>query len=483
VSASTPLLDGARRRLRDLDPYRMNGRVSELIGLVVESRGPEASVGERCRILVPGHRTGRPPLDAEVVGFREGRTLLMPLGDATGVGPGQTVVATGAALRVDLGEGLLGRVLDGLGRPIDGRPAPAIESQRPVDAAPPDPLARPTIRTPLALGVRAIDALMPCGRGQRLGIFAGSGVGKSTTMGMMARGTTADVNVIALVGERGREVREFIEHDLGPEGLARSVVVVATSDQPALVRIKAAFVATTIAEFFRDRGADVLLMMDSVTRLATAQREVGLAIGEPPATRGYTPSVFAMLPRLLERAGTAETGSITALYTVLVEGDDMNEPVADAVRSILDGHIVLSRELAHRHHYPAIDVLQSVSRLAPQLLSPEHLAAGGRLRELLAAHRRAEDLIAIGAYVPGSDLRVDEARAKMEDLLAFLRQGTGDPYSRDEALERLLALAGEGAAAPAGDAAEADPAELPGPDEGLTGAFNPLPPGVEVVPA
>lgn len=471
----TLALDLARRRLRDLDPYRLNGRVSELIGLVVESRGPEASVGERCEILVPGHRTGRPPLQAEVVGFREGRTLLMPLGDAAGVGPGQTVVASGGAVRVDLGRGLLGRVLDGLGRPIDGTPAPPVEARRAVDAAPPDPLARPPIRTPMELGVRAIDTLMPCGRGQRLGIFAGSGVGKSTLMGMMARGTAADVNVIALVGERGREVREFIEHDLGPEGLARSVVVVATSDQPALVRIKAAFVATAVAEFFRDGGADVLLMMDSVTRLATAQREVGLAIGEPPATRGYTPSVFALLPRLLERAGTAPVGSITALYTVLVEGDDMNEPVADAVRSILDGHVVLSRELAHAHQYPAIDVLQSVSRLAPQLLSPEHLDAGGRLRGLLAAHRRAEDLISIGAYVPGSDPRVDEARAKLDDILAFLRQGMGEPYSRDAALGRLLALAG-----PAGPLVEDAPQSATG---GLTGSFNPLPPGVQVVPA
>jgi flagellum-specific ATP synthase len=471
----------ARARLRTLDPYRMNGRVSELIGLVVESRGPEASVGERCEIHVPGTRTGAPPLQAEVVGFREGKTLLMPLGDATGVGPGQTVVASGGAVQVDVGVGLLGRVLDGLGRPIDGLPAPAIDARRPIDAPPPDVLRRPTIREPMALGVRAIDALMPCGRGQRLGIFAGSGVGKSTTLGMMARGTSADVNVIALVGERGREVREFIEHDLGPEGLARSVVVVATSDQPALVRIKAAFVATTIAEFFRDQGADVLLMMDSVTRLATAQREVGLAIGEPPATRGYTPSVFAMLPRVLERAGTAPVGSITALYTVLVDGDDMNEPVADAVRSILDGHIVLSRELAHRHHYPAIDVLQSVSRLAPQLLAPEHLDAGGRLRGLLAAHARAEDLIAIGAYIPGSDPRVDEARAKLADIEGFLTQGTHDPYSRDEALGRLLALTGS-CAPVATDAAfvAAVPAVPPG---GMTGAFDPLPPGVEVVPA
>jgi flagellum-specific ATP synthase len=466
----------ARARLRSLDPYRMNGRVSELIGLVVESRGPEASVGERCEIHVPGTRTGTPPLQAEVVGFREGKTLLMPLGDATGVGPGQAVVASGGAVQVDVGAGLLGRVLDGLGRPIDGLPAPAVEARRPIDAAPPDVLRRPTIREPMELGVRAIDALMPCGRGQRLGIFAGSGVGKSTTMGMMARGTSADVNVIALVGERGREVREFIEHDLGPEGLARSVVVVATSDQPALVRIKAAFVATTIAEFFRDQGADVLLMMDSVTRLATAQREVGLAIGEPPATRGYTPSVFAMLPRLLERAGTSPAGSITALYTVLVEGDDMNEPVADAVRSILDGHVVLSRELAHAHHYPAIDVLQSVSRLAPQLLGPEHLEAGGRLRGLMAAHKRAEDLIAIGAYVPGSDPRVDEARAKLEDILGFLRQGAGEPYSREEALGRLLALAGS-----TGTVVQEAPA--PPVAGGLTGGFDPLPPGAQVVPA
>ncbi len=466
----------ARERLRALDPYRLNGRICELIGLVVESRGPEAGVGERCEILLPGHRTGRPPLQAEVVGFREGRTLLMPLGDAAGIGPGQTVVATGGALRIDLGAGLLGRVLDGLGRPIDGGPAIHVEARRPIDAPPPDLLGRPTIRTPLPLGVRAIDALMPCGRGQRIGIFAGSGVGKSTTLGMMARGTSADVNVIALVGERGREVREFIEHDLGPEGLARSVVVVATSDQPALVRIKAAFVATTIAEYFRDGGADVLLMMDSVTRLATAQREIGLAIGEPPATRGYTPSVFAMLPRLLERAGTAPVGSITALYTVLVDGDDMNEPVADAVRSILDGHIVLSRELAHRNHYPAIDVLQSVSRLAPQLLAREHLDAGGRLRALLAAHRRAEDLIAIGAYIPGSDPTVDEARAKLGDIDAFLTQGTHDPYARDEALGRLLALTG--AAGPV--VASVGPPTAAG---SLTGAFDPLPPGVQVVPA
>jgi FliI/YscN family ATPase len=319
--------------------------------------------------------------------------------------------------------------------------------------------------------------MMPCGRGQRMGIFAGSGVGKSTLMGMMARRTAADVNVIALVGERGREVREFIERDLGPEGLSRSVVVVATSDQPALVRIKAAFVATTIAESFRDRGADVLLLMDSVTRLATAQREVGLAIGEPPATRGYTPSVFALLPRLLERAGTSDAGTITALYTVLVEGDDMNEPVADAVRSILDGHIVLSRELAHRHHYPAIDVLQSVSRLTSVLQDRETIVAAGRVRELMAAHRKAEDLINIGAYVAGSDPAVDEARAKLPAILDFLQQTVDEPYDPVQAILSLHALAGSSMPMPPFPPA---PDTLTG---DVAGDFDPLPAGVEVIPA
>jgi len=470
-------LDAGRRRVRACDPYRLNGRVSELIGLVVEGRGPAARVGERCEILVQGHRTGTPPLDAEVVGFRSGRTLLMPLGESAGIGPGQTIVATGGTLRVDVGAALLGRVLDGLGRPMDGGPPVTAERRRPVDAAPPPPLDRPPIDTPVSLGARVIDGLIPCGRGQRLGIFAGSGVGKSTLLGMMARRTTADVNVIGLIGERGREVREFLERDLGPEGLARSVVVVATSDQPALVRIKAAFVATAIAEHFRDGGADVLLMMDSVTRLAMAQREVGLAIGEPPATRGYTPSVFALLPRLLERAGTSARGTITGIYTVLVEGDDMNEPVADAVRGILDGHIVLNRELAHRGHYPAVDVLQSVSRLTGSLLAPHERAAGDRIRELLAAHRRAEDLIAIGAYVPGSDARIDEARAKLGDIEAFLRQSVDEDHDRDAALRRMCALADTpipSASLPvlAGDVVSGTV---------VSGAFDPLPPGATVV--
>ncbi len=437
----------AGRRVREVDPYRLNGRVTQLIGLIIESKGPQAQIGERCEVQVRGHRTGR-ALDAEVVGFRDGRTLLMPLGEPAGVGPGQTVVAAGQPLRVGVGESLLGRVLDGLGRPMDGRPAPPGCRPRAVEAAPPDPLSRPPIDRPLSLGVRAIDALMPCGRGQRLGIFAGSGVGKSTLLGMMARGTAADVNVIALVGERGREVGEFIERDLGPEGLARSVLVIATSDQPALVRIKAALTATAIAEFFRDQGNDVLLMMDSVTRLATAQREVGLAVGEPPTTRGYTPSVFATLPRLLERAGAGPRGTITGLYTVLVEGDDMNEPVADAVRSILDGHIVLTRELAHAGHYPAIDVLQSVSRLATQLLPPEALDGGNRLRELLAAHRRAADLIAIGAYVPGSDPRVDEAQARMGAIEGFLRQRVDEAYDPAATIPAMLEAAGAGLTAP-----------------------------------
>jgi flagellum-specific ATP synthase len=473
-----------RRRLQACDPYRLNGRVSEVIGLVIEAKGPEARIGERCEIEVGRRSASRPPLDAEVVGFREGRTLLMPLGEAAGVGPGQIVRATGASLRIPVGPDLLGRVLDGLGRPLDGGSQPRAEALRPIDAVPPHPLSRPPIRTPLSLGVRAIDALMPCGRGQRMGIFAGSGVGKSTLMGMMARRTAADVNVICLVGERGREVREFIERDLGPEGLRRSAVVVATSDQPALVRIKAALVATTIAEYFRDEGGDVLLLMDSVTRLATAQREVGLAIGEPPTTRGYTPSVFALLPRLLERAGAAARGTITGLYTVLVDGDDMNEPVADAVRAILDGHIVLSRDLAHRHHYPAIDVLQSVSRLAPELLEPEVLLAGGRVRELLAAYRRAEDLINIGAYVAGSDPLVDEARSKREALLAFLRQAGDEAYSREDALARLVELAGRPAGGPDGGSAAGTPAgnAAGAPAGNAAGAFDPLPPGVEVVP-
>ena len=418
------------------DLMRRRGRVKSLIGLVIEATGLRAEVGELCTISAGRNAE---PIAAEVVGFRDGGTLLMPLGDMHGIGPGNPVSATGKPFLAPVGEQLLGRVLDGLGRPLDDLPAPAIFERRATSAPPPRPLSRRRIVRRLSLGVRALDTLVPCGTGQRLGIFAGSGVGKSSLLGMIARSTSADVNVICLVGERGREVREFVERDLG-DALAHSVVIVATSDEPALARIKAALVATTIAEWFRDRGDDVLLMMDSVTRLATAQRELGLAIGEPPAARGFTPSVFALLPRLLERAGTSDRGSITGLYTVLVEGDDMNDPVADSVRSILDGHCVLTRELAHRNHYPAIDVLQSVSRLAGEVTGPEVRAAAGTLRELLALHREKADLIAIGAYVGGTDAQIDRAIATMPAIDAFLRQRVDDPSPAEASDAALLGL-------------------------------------------
>ncbi len=434
-----PTLAGYRQALRDADLHQRRGRVSNLIGLVIEATGLRAQVGELCTISAGRTRAAVP---AEVVGFREGRTLLMPLGEMHGIGPGTPVSASGGPFRVAVGDELLGRVLDGLGRPIDGGPPLDAAARRSTTAAPPDPMRRRRIGERLELGVRVLDTLVPCGRGQRLGIFAGSGVGKSTLMGSIARSTLADTNVICLVGERGRELLEFIERDLG-DALERSVVVCATSDQPALVRIKAAFAATTIAEHFRDQGRDVLLMMDSVTRLAMAQREVGLAIGEPPATKGYTPSVFAMLPRLLERAGTAAQGSITGLYTVLVDGDDMNEPIADAVRSILDGHCVLTRELAHRNHYPAIDVLQSVSRLQGDITGPELRAAAGALRGALAAHRDKADLISIGAYTPGADPAVDYAIRKLPAIDAFLRQPPDQSHPAEQADQELIALMGD----------------------------------------
>jgi flagellum-specific ATP synthase len=422
--------------LQAADLHRRRGKVVNLIGLVIEATGLRAEVGELCAI--DAGRT-RPPIPAEVVGFREGRTLVMPLGEMHGVAPGNAVDATGHPFRLRVGEDLLGRVLDSLGRPIDDKGPLGPGPSRPVVSPPPRPLDRTRIVDRLSLGVRALDALVPVGRGQRLGIFAGSGVGKSSLMGMIARSTTADINVICLVGERGREVREFIERDLG-DAIERSVVIVATSDEPALLRIKAAFAATTIAEHFRDQGKDVLLMMDSVTRFAMAQREVGLAIGEPPATRGYTPSVFAMLPRLLERAGTSDRGSITGLYTVLVEGDDMNEPVADAARSILDGHCVLSRALAHRSHYPAIDVLQSVSRLEGEIVGDHGRAAGAALRETLAAFREKEDLISIGAYVRGGDRKVDYALDKLPAIEAFLRQTRHESVPADLSEQLLCEL-------------------------------------------
>ncbi|HLH65881.1 MAG TPA: FliI/YscN family ATPase [Solirubrobacteraceae bacterium] len=447
------------RALADEDLARRRGRVRDLIGLIIEATGLQVEMGEICLVGDPRDRDLSGPVPTEVVGFRGGRTLLMPLGELSGIGPGTAVHPTGAPFRIAVGRGLLGRVLDGLGRPLDGRGQLHADGWRRAQAPPPDALSRPRITERVGLGVRALDALVPCGRGQRLGIFAGSGVGKSSLLGMIARSTTADVNVIALVGERGREVREFIERDLG-SALEHSVVVVATSDQPALVRIQAAFTATAIAEHFRDRGRDVMLMMDSVTRLAMAQREVGLAIGEPPATRGYTPSVFALLPRLLERAGTSPDGSITGLYTVLVDGDDMNEPIADAVRSILDGHVVLTRSLAHAGHYPAIDVLQSVSRLVGEITAPEVRDAGQRLRAALAAYREKEDLISIGAYQRGTDPLLDAAIALRPRIDAFLRQRVEDASTAEGADEQLLALGADLAAATGDDRAQAQ-AESP----------------------
>jgi flagellum-specific ATP synthase len=453
---TSELLDRAASALAGADLARCHGRVSNLIGLIIEATGLQAEVGEVCLVGTDrdrgsagagGRAEGSAPVPAEVVGFREGRTLLMPLGELQGIGPGTKVLPTGAPFRVPVGPGLLGRVIDGLGAPLDGLRASWASSGggagsglRSTIAAPPSALRRPRIRERVGLGVRTLDSLVPCGRGQRLGIFAGSGVGKSSLLGMIARSTSATVNVIALVGERGREVREFVERDLG-EALEHSVVVVATSDQPALVRIKAAFTATTIAEHFRDQGHHVMLMMDSVTRFATAQREVGLAIGEPPATRGYTPSVFALLPRLLERAGTGPEGSITGLYTVLVDGDDMNEPIADAVRSILDGHIVLTRPLAHAGHFPAIDVLQSVSRLTDEIVYPQIAAAGQRVRAALAALREKEDLIAIGAYHSGSDPLLDAALEHRHRIEKFLRQAVAEPSDPADSDRALLELA------------------------------------------
>jgi flagellum-specific ATP synthase len=449
ASPRSNALGGLFEALKWSDLHARRGRVINLIGLIVEATGLEAEVGEVCEIETGRNRSSVP---AEVVGFRDSRTLLMPLGEMHGIGPGRAVTPTGTQFRVSVDDELLGRVLDGLGRPLDARGA--APPGRPVStiAQAPDPMERPPIEERVSLGVRALDALVPCGRGQRLGIFAGSGVGKSSLLGMIARSTSADVNVICLVGERGREVREFIERDLG-SALTRSVVIVATSDQPALVRIKAAFTATTIAEYFRDRGNNVMLMMDSVTRFAMAQREVGLAIGEPPATRGYTPSVFALLPKLLERSGNNRNGSITGLYTVLVDGDDMNEPIADSVRSILDGHVVLSRDLAHAGHYPAIDVLQSVSRLVGEVVTPEVQAAGQEVRRLLAAYREKEDLIAIGAYQHGADPVTDAAIAKRDAINSFLRQLVTDASTAEEADAQLMQLA----AATSQDLAQQEP--------------------------
>ena len=414
------------------------GRVVRVVGLLIESLGPKASVGEICEILgAPGGR----PLRVEVVGFREGYLQSVPLGGTVGIRPGDRVIARGTSAVVPSGPELLGRVIDPFGMPIDGLGPIRAACSTPLQRTPVNPLAREPIVAPLATGVRSIDALLTCGRGQRVGLFGGSGVGKSTLLGMMARGTAADVIVLALVGERGREVRAFLEHDLGPEGRARSVVVVSTSDNPPLLRLRAAYAATAVAEAFRDEGRNVLLMMDSVTRFAMAQREVGLAAGEPPTAKGYPPSVFALLPGLLERAGNVEgRGSITALYTVLVEGDDTNEPIADTVRAILDGHIVLSRDLAERGHYPAIDILRSVSRTMPDVTHVDHRMKASKVREWLSTLRDTEDLVNVGAYVAGSNARVDAALGRQSAIRDFLCQPADTVCSSADALRDLTAL-------------------------------------------
>lgn len=416
---------------------KMHGKVSQIIGLTIESEGPAVRMGELCHVFRKG---ASEPVLAEVVGFKSNKVLLMPLGDMSGIGPGSEVRGTGKPLLVKVGPKLLGRVLDGLGNPIDSKGPLEYETEYPIYNDPPNPFTRPTIKHVLSLGVRALDSTLTFGKGQRVGIFAGSGVGKSTTLGMIARNTAADINVLALVGERGRELRDFIEKDLGEAGLRRSVVVVATSDRPALVRMKGAYVGTTVAEYFRDQGKDVMLMMDSVTRFAMAQREVGLAIGEPPATKGYTPSVFALLPKLLERSGTSAQGTITAIYTVLVEGDDMNEPIADTVRSILDGHVVLSRKIAHENRYPAVDVLQSVSRLFTSICTREHQDSAGKLREVLATYKENEDLISIGAYKDGSNPKVDYAKAMIQECYNYLKQRIDEPAPFDDSITRLTNL-------------------------------------------
>lgn len=418
----------------------VHGRVVQVTGLLIEAEGLRARVGELVYLTMT-HQTD--PLAAEVVGFRSGRTLLMPLGEMDGLEPGGTVRGTGAALQVGVGDALLGRVIDALGIPIDGLGPLGTRGTISTGQSSPSPLSRRPIDRPLATGIRVMDSLLTCGEGQRIGIFAGSGVGKSTFLGMIARGATSDISVIALIGERGREVREFLERDLGPEALKRTVVVVSTSDQPALLRLKGAWIATAIAEYFRAQGHSVTFLMDSVTRFAMAQREVGLAVGEPPTTKGYTPSVFALLPKLLERTGTDHVGAITAFYTVLVEGDDMNDPVADTVRGILDGHVVLTRSLAAENHYPAVDVLQSISRVMPAVISPEHRQQAGRVRELLATFRDAQDLIAIGAYQPGSSPMIDRAIAARPALLSFLRQRSDEMTHMDDTLRQLAALAAD----------------------------------------
>ncbi|MBH0192395.1 MAG: FliI/YscN family ATPase [Nitrospira sp.] len=429
--------------LDQIDPVVVAGRVVQAIGIVIEGSGPMATVGELCEI---SREDGGEPIAAEVVGFRGDRVLLMPLGEMQGIGPGSLITMTGRVASLPVGRNLLGRVLDGLGRPLDEKGDITSAVRYPLHAGAPNPLKRARIREPLDLGIRAINGFLTCGRGQKMGIFSGAGVGKSVLLGMISRYTKADVNVIALVGERGREVKEFLERDLGEAALQRSVVVVATSDQAPLVRLRAALVATTIAEYFRDAGQQVLLLMDSLTRLAYSQREIGLAIGEPPATKGYTPSVFTMLPRILERVGTGPgPGAITGLYTVLVDGDDLTDPIADAVRSILDGHIVLSRALAARNHFPAIDLLQSTSRVMRDIVGREHQAAAGTVMELIARYRQSEDLILLGAYKQGMNGALDRAVQLQDAINGYLRQDIDQPSPLVPSVQGLVTLAKQAA--------------------------------------
>ncbi len=427
------------QKLADNTYFRRLGKVVKIVGLTIESVGPDAKLNDLCRIIID--KNSGTSILAEVVGFRDKRLLLMPFENVEGIGVGCVVENTGHPLSVYVGDELLGHTLDGVGRPTDLEETGLLnlKFEYPVEAPPPDPMARKIIDEVLPLGVKAVDGLITIGKGQRIGIFAGSGVGKSTLLGMFARNTKADINVIALIGERGREVREFIERDLGEEGMKRSVVVVATSDKPALIRNKAAKTATAIAEYFRDQGKDVLLMMDSLTRFSMAQREIGLASGEPPVTRGYPPSVYSEMPKLLERAGTSATGSITGLYTVLVDGDDFNEPITDTARSILDGHIMLSRKLGHKNHYPAIDILQSISRVMSSIATREHKELAGKLKNVLATYNEAEDLINIGAYKPGSNPEIDYAIRKIKDVNSFLKQATDEKFL----FEEEIALLGE----------------------------------------
>lgn len=418
--------------------FKVKGKVVNVVGLTIESKGPQARLGDICVITSDIREESGKQVLSEVVGFKEGKVLLMPYEKVEGIGPGSSVENTGAPLKVKVDDSLLGKTLNGLGRPDTGELLTGREYD--VEASPPDPMSRKIISEVLPLGVKAVDGLITVGKGQRIGIFAGSGVGKSTLMGMFARNTKADINVIALIGERGREVREFIERDLGPEGMKRSVVVVATSDRPALERKKAAQTATAIAEYFRDQGKDVLLMMDSMTRFSMAQREIGLASGEPPVSRGYPPSVYSEMPKLLERAGCSDKGSITGLYTVLVDGDDFNEPITDTARSILDGHIMLNRKLAHKNHYPAIDILQSISRCMSQIATREHKQLAGKMKNVMATYNEAEDLINIGAYKAGSNPEIDYAISKIQAVNQFLLQDVNDKFTFDETVEMMKSI-------------------------------------------